>query len=192
MGSITIKNRFVTAPVGSFGLADVNDGWNRRRIDHYVEQAEGGTGLITTGVTFFDQVVGKQDPSTMPNPLYKPVSLVEASYETVERVYAYGSKILPRFNDDFGRMTVSTNMGDTPPITSSPILHRWLDEIYREISRKGIQAIVRQFDEATYYAKRAGFDGVQTHAVHEGCLMDRSAISAFNQRTDKYGGLLRD
>ena len=192
VGSITIKNRFAMAPMGPLGLADANGGWNQRGIDYYVERAKGGTGLIITGVTFFDQVVEKQDPSTVPNPLYKPVSFVKTSCEMTERVHAYGSKIFLQLSGGFGRVTLPTNVGDIPPIAPSPIPHRWLDKTCREISREEIQAIVRQFGEAAYHAKRAGFDGVQIHAVHEGYLMDQFAISMFNQRTDEYGGPLEN
>lgn len=192
VGSITIKNRFAMAPMGPLGLADANGGWNQRGIDYYVERAKGGIGLIITGVTFFDQVVEKQDPSTVPNPLYKPVSFVKTSCEMTERVHAYGSKIFLQLSGGFGRVTIPTNVGDIPPIAPSPIPHRWLDKTCREISREEIQAIVRQFGEAAYHAKRAGFDGVQVHAVHEGYLMDQFAISMFNQRTDEYGGPLEN
>ena len=192
VGSITIKNRFAMAPMGPLGLADANGGWNQRGIDYYVERAKGGTGLIITGVTFFDQVVEKQDPSTVPNPLYKPVSFVKTSCEMTERVHAYGSKIFLQLSGGFGRVTIPTNVGDIPPIAPSPIPHRWLDKTCREISREEIQAIVRQFGEAAYHAKRAGFDGVQVHAVHEGYLMDQFVISMFNQRTDEYGGPLEN
>ena len=192
VGSITIKNRFAMAPMGPLGLADANGGWNQRGIDYYVERAKGGTGLIITGVTFFDQVVEKQDPSTVPNPLYKPVSFVKTSCEMTERVHAYGSKIFLQLSGGFGRVTIPTNVGDIPPIAPSPIPHRWLDKTCREISREEIQAIVRQFGEAAYHAKRAGFDGVQIHAVHEGYLMDQFAISMFNQRTDEYEGPLEN
>ena len=192
VGSITIKNRFAMAPMGPLGLADANGGWNQRGIDYYVERAKGGTGLIITGVTFFDQVVEKQDPSTVPNPLYKPVSFVKTSCEMTERVHAYGSKIFLQLSGGFGRVTIPTNVGDIPPIAPSPIPHRWQDKTCREISREEIQAIVRQFGEAAYHAKRAGFDGVQIHAVHEGYLMDQFAISMFNQRTDEYGGPLEN
>ena len=192
VGSITIKNRFAMAPMGPLGLADANGGWNQRGIDYYVERAKGGTGLIITGVTFFDQVVEKQDPSTVPNPLYKPGSFVKTSCDMTERVHAYGSKIFLQLSGGFGRVTIPTNVGDIPPIAPSPIPHRWLDKTCREISREEIQAIVRQFGEAAYHAKRAGFDGVQIHAVHEGYLMDQFAISMFNQRTDEYGGPLEN
>lgn len=192
IGSITIKNRFAMAPMGPLGLADANGGWNHRGIDYYVERAKGGTGLIITGVTFFDQVVEKQDPSTVPNPLYKPVNFVKTSREMTERIHAYGSKIFLQLSGGFGRVTIPTNVGDIPPIAPSAIPHRWLDKTCRAITVDEIHAIVKQFGEAAFHAKRAGFDGVQIHAVHEGYLIDQFAISMFNQRTDEYGGSLEN
>lgn len=192
IGSITIKNRFAMAPMGPLGLADANGGWNQRGIDYYVERAKGGTGLIITGVTFFDQVVEKQDPSTVPNPLYKPVNFVKTSREMTERIHAYGSKIFLQLSGGFGRVTIPTNVGDILPIAPSAIPHRWLDKTCRAITVDEIHAIVKQFGEAAFHAKRAGFDGVQIHAVHEGYLIDQFAISMFNQRTDEYGGSLEN
>lgn len=192
IGSITIKNRFAIAPMGPLGLADANGGWNQRGIDYYVERAKGGTGLIITGVTFFDQVVEKQDPTTVPNPLYKPVNFVKTSREMTERIHAYGSKIFLQLSGGFGRVTIPTNVGDIPPIAPSAIPHRWLDKTCRAITVDEIHAIVKQFGEAAFHAKRAGFDGVQIHAVHEGYLIDQFAISMFNQRTDEYGGSLEN
>ncbi|WP_287968494.1 FAD-dependent oxidoreductase [Catenibacterium sp.] len=192
IGSITIKNRFAMAPMGPLGLADANGGWNQRGIDYYVERAKGGTGLIITGVTFFDQVVEKQDPTTVPNPLYKPVNFVKTSREMTERIHAYGSKIFLQLSGGFGRVTIPTNVGDIPPIAPSAISHRWLDKTCRAITVDEIHAIVKQFGEAAFHAKRAGFDGVQIHAVHEGYLIDQFAISMFNQRTDEYGGSLEN
>lgn len=192
IGSITIKNRFAMAPMGPLGLADANGGWNQRGIDYYVERAKGGTGLIITGVTFFDQVVEKQDPTTVPNPLYKPVNFVKTSREMTERIHAYGSKIFLQLSGGFGRVTIPTNVGDIPPIAPSAIPHRWLDKTCRAIIVDEIHAIVKQFGEAAFHAKRAGFDGVQIHAVHEGYLIDQFAISMFNQRTDEYGGSLEN
>ena len=54
VGGVTLKNRFAMAPMGPLGLADADGGWNQRGIDYYTERAKGGTGLIITGVTFFD------------------------------------------------------------------------------------------------------------------------------------------
>ena len=55
-----------------------------------------------------------------------------------------------------------------------------------------IQHIVKMFGEGAFHAQRAGFDGVQIHAVHEGYLLDQFAIAFFNHRTDAYGGPLEN
>ena len=51
-----------------------------------------------------------------------------------------------------------------------------------------IKKLVGNFVKSAAIAKKAGFDGVEIHAVHEGYLLDQFAISFFNQRTDEYGG----
>jgi NADH:flavin oxidoreductase / NADH oxidase family. len=55
-----------------------------------------------------------------------------------------------------------------------------------------IKSIIKSFGDGALNAKRAGFDGVQVHAVHEGYLLDQFAIAMFNQRTDEYGGSLEN
>ena len=39
-----------------------------------------------------------------------------------------------------------------------------------------IHSIVKSFGDGAYNAKRAGFDGVEIHAVHEGYLLDGSSM----------------
>ncbi|MBU2700974.1 2-enoate reductase [Sporomusaceae bacterium BoRhaA] len=92
----------------------------------------------------------------------------------------------------FGRVTIPTNLGEHPPVAPSPIPHRWLDRTCRELTKKEIREIVSQFGKGAHNAKRAGFDGVQIHAVHEGYLIDQFAIALFNNRTDEYGGSLEN
>lgn len=41
-------------------------------------------------------------------------------------------------------------------------------------------------------AQKAGIDGIEIHAVHEGYLLDQFAISSLNFRTDEYGGSLEN
>ena len=60
IGKLTLKNRFAMAPMGPLGLGDSEGGWNQRGIDYYTRRAQGGTGLIITGVTFSDCEVETQ------------------------------------------------------------------------------------------------------------------------------------
>lgn len=192
IGKLTLKNRFAMAPMGPLGLGDSEGGWNQRGIDYYTRRAQGGTGLIITGVTFSDCEVETQSMPNAPNSTYNPVHFVRTSREMTERVHAYGAKIFLQMSGGFGRVTIPTNLGEFPPVAPSPIPHRWLDKTCRELTRDEIHKIIESFGKGAFNAKRAGFDGVEIHAVHEGYLIDQFAIAFFNHRTDEYGGSLEN
>lgn len=192
IGKVHLKNRFAMAPMGPLGLGDAEGGWNQRGIDYYTERAKGGTGLIITGVTFSDCTVETQSMPNCPNSTYDPVHFIRTSREMTERVHAYDAKIFLMMSGGFGRVTIPTNLGEFPPVAPSPIPHRWLDKICRELTVDEIHTIVKSFGDGAFNAKRAGFDGVMIHAVHEGYLIDQFAISLFNHRTDEYGGCLEN
>lgn len=190
IGRVTVKNRFAMAPMGPLGLGDAQGGFNQRGIDYYTARARGGVGLIFTGVTFVDNTIEEHGMPNCPNSTYNPVQFVRTSREMTERVHAYNARIFLQMSGGFGRVTIPTNLGEFPPVAPSPIQHRWLDKTCRALTVDEIHELVRDFGEGAYNAKRAGFDGVAIHAVHEGYLIDQFAISLFNQRTDAYGGNL--
>ncbi|SDY37324.1 oxidoreductase [Lachnobacterium bovis] len=192
IGNLEIKNRYAMAPMGPLGLGDCEGGWNDRGIDYYTRRAKGGIGLIITGVTFSDTEVEKPSFPNTPNSTYNPVQFVRTSREMTERVHAYGAKIFLQMSGGFGRVTIPTNLGEFPPVSASAVPHRWLDKTCRPLTVEEIHGIVKSFGKGAYNAKRAGFDGIEIHAVHEGYLIDQFAISFFNQRTDEYGGSLEN
>lgn len=192
IGGCEIKNRFAMAPMGPLGLADAEGGFNQRGIDYYTERAKGGTGLIITGVSFVDNQVEEHGMPNCPCSTHNPVHFVRTAREMTERVHAYNAKIFFQMSGGFGRVTIPTNLGEFPPVAPSPIKHRWLEKTCRELTKEEIRYIVEQFGKGAFNAKRAGFDGVQIHAVHEGYLIDQFAIALFNQRTDEYGGSLEN
>lgn len=192
IGNVEVKNRYAMAPMGPLGLSDSEGGWNQRGIDYYTARAKGGIGLICTGVTFSDCEVEQQSMPNCPNSTYNPVHFVRTSREMTERVHAYGSKIFLMMSGGFGRVTIPTNLGEFPPVAPSAIPHRWLDKTCRPLTVDEIHSIIKSFGKGARNAQRAGFDGIEIHAVHEGYLIDQFAISMFNQREDEYGGSLEN
>lgn len=192
IGSCELKNRFAMAPMGPLGLGDAEGGFNQRGIDYYTERAKGGTGLIITGVTFVDNEVEEHAMPSCPCATYNPVHFVRAAREMTERIHAYGAKVFLQLSGGFDRVTIPTNLGEFPPVAPSAIPHRWLNKTCRPLTVEEIHSIVKKFGDGAYNAKRAGFDGVQIHAVHEGYLIDQFAIALFNNRTDEYGGSLEN
>lgn len=192
IGKLEIKNRYALAPMGPLGLADAEGGFNQRGIDYYTERAKGGTGLIITGVTFVDNEIEEHGMPNCPCSTHNPVQFIRTAREMTERIHAYNAKVFLQMSGGFGRVTIPTNLGEFPPVAPSPIQHKWLDKTCRELEVEEIHTIIKKFGEGAYNAKRAGFDGVQIHAVHEGYLIDQFAISLFNYRTDEYGGSLEN
>jgi N-ethylmaleimide reductase len=56
-----------------------------------------------------------------------------------------------------------------------------------EMTVKDIHSTIREYAEATEYARRAGFDGVELHAAN-GYLPNQFLSPNANHRTDEYGG----
>lgn len=192
IGKLEIKNRFVMAPMGPGGLCDADGTYNERGVEYYVERAKGGTGLIMTGVTMVENEIEKCNLPSMPCPTLNPLHFIKTGKIMTERIHAYGAKMFLQLSAGFGRVSIPSIVGTTA-VAPSPIPHRWLDNVTcRELTIEEIKTYVKKFAESAVIAKKAGFDGVEIHAVHEGYLLDQFAISFFNNRTDEYGGSLKN
>lgn len=192
IGKLELKNRFVMAPMGPGGLCNADGTFNERGVEYYVERAKGGTGLIMTGVTMVENEIEKCALPSMPCPTLNPYNFIKTGKMMTERIHAYGAKIFLQLSAGFGRVSIPSIVGRTA-VAPSPIPHRWLPDVTcRELTVEEIHTYIRKFAESAAIAKKAGFDGIEIHAVHEGYLLDQFAISFFNQRTDEYGGSLRN
>lgn len=192
IGKLEIKNRFVMAPMGPGGLCDADGTFNERGAEYYVERAKGGTGLIMTGVTMVENDIEKCNLPSMPCPTLNPLNFITTGKKMTERIHAYGAKIFLQLSAGFGRVSIPSIVGRTA-VAPSPIPHRWLNDVTcRELTIEEIKTYIKKFAESALIAKKAGFDGIEIHAVHEGYLLDQFAISFFNNRTDEYGGSLRN
>ncbi|WP_219993204.1 FAD-dependent oxidoreductase [Cryobacterium arcticum] len=192
IGTVEMKNRFVMEPMGPGGFCDEQGAYTERAADYYVERAKGGAGLIITGTTKVENEVEVCSLPSLPCATLNPNYFVSTAKPMTERIHAYGSKIFCQLAAGFGRVSIPSILGQTA-IAPSPIPHRWIDGVTcREMTVEEIHYIVKKFGEAAAVCKKAGFDGVEVHAVHEGYLLDQFAISFFNQRTDEYGGSLEN
>ncbi len=192
IGELELKNRFVLAPMGPGGLVDREGCFNDRAAEFYVHRAEGGTGLLIVGVTYVENEIEKNKMPSMACPTINPLNFIRTSRNMVERIHAHGSKIFLQLTAGLGRVSFPILM-ETEPVGPSEIPHRWVDGVTcRSLTKDEIHQIVKKFGEAASIAKKAGFDGVEIHALHEGYLLDQFFSSYFNKRTDEYGGSLEN
>ena len=183
IGTCEIPNRIALLPMGVFSprLMNPDGSYTKDGADYYIERAKGGTGLIITGLVPLPP--GGHLPSIMNN----TETYVENMKYLADGVHKYGSKVFIMISALSGR---SGAPGDPAP---SALANVWDPRgVQREMTVEEIHDYVKWFGIGAKAAKDAGIDGVEIHAVHEGYLLDQFTISAFNKRTDEYGGSLEN
>lgn len=191
IGSLKIKNRTSMAPMGPIGYADSFGGFNQRLQDYYVERAKNNVGLIITGICSVDTEIEGLPAMALPCPTTSPISFIHSTRCMNDRIHAYGSKIILQLTGGLGRSALPGFIRNN--IAPSEQGNRFdPNTIHREMTVDEIKNMIQKFIISAAIAQKAGFDGVEIHAVHEGYLLDQFAISIFNNRTDEFGGSLEN
>lgn len=189
IGSIEVRNRIAMMPMGVFTprLINVKSGaYTKDGADYYIERAKGGTGLIITGVV---PII----PLPMMNPVNYPEDYIAEMKYLANGIHRYNSKIFIQLTAMNGRAAQGSPAELELLPAPAPIQNVWDPTIYnRGITVAEIKAYIENFAKAALLAKKAGIDGVEVHALHEGYLLDQFAISSMNLRTDQYGGSLEN
>jgi 2,4-dienoyl-CoA reductase-like NADH-dependent reductase (Old Yellow Enzyme family) len=208
VGSMTVPNRIVMAPmgveiVGSDGRA------NEEVIRYYEERARGGAGLIITEVTAFAYPRGANSAHQL---ALSDDRFLPELQELTSRVHAYGSKIAVQLVHH-GKVSRLDIKNEAPVLV--PSVPQWggnldmvadlsMDELmlmagasgglkpdYRAATHEDLAELTAAFGDAVDRARRAGFDAVELHGAH-GYLVSSFLSRQWNQRTDEYGGSIEN
>ena len=184
IGPMTLKNRFVMAPMGTVFSRDVNEA-HERRLAYYEARAKGGVGMIIVEASAVDPksvmipgMIGNYDDEFLP--------LLKRYADNIKK---HGAKAVIQLAHGGG--AANSFITGYPPVAPSPIAPRPGGEIPKELTIPEIKEIVKRFGEAALRAKKAGFDGVELHGAHA-YLFVQFFTTAFNKRTDEYGGSLEN
>lgn len=189
IGGLTLKNRYSMAPMGTLGCVDGDGAYNKRGQDYYIARAKGGVGLIITGVQMVENELEQFPTPSLPCPSYNPTAYIRSAKEMNERIHSYGTKIFAQLTAGWGRSCIPGFTPADKSIAPSKAPNRFDPSIeHRELTTDEVQYFIQKFVESAVIAKKAGYDGVEVHAVHEGYLLDQFTMEFFNQRTDQYGG----
>lgn len=180
--SVTLKNRFVMAPMTTYSSNDdltVADD----EADYYAARAK-EVGMVITGTTFFQpngQGFSSQfsaaDDSFIPS-LKKMADVIKAG----------GAKaILQIFHA--GRMADSTLNQPVSASSISPLYGSNANVIPQTLTEIEIHKIIEGFGKATKRAIEAGFDGVEIHGANT-YLIQQFFSPHSNRREDDWGGSL--
>ncbi len=188
IGKLQVKNRIGMAPMCIFGMVTPDGCFSQRAADYYLERARGGAGLIITGYTETENQVEVSLPGVTTNVGTNPPRFVASAGEMVEDIHTYGCKIFLQLSAGLGRAGYSPWIS-SHPIAPSAIPNYWDPDLRcRALELEEITFLVERLGEGAFQAQKAGFDGVEIHAIHEGHLLDQFALALFNERSDRYGG----
>lgn len=185
IGTMTVKNRFAVSAMYLYE-AGARGEFTNTAIDYYVERAKGGFGLISTGSMMCDNEIDPFSLVTDFGPNGNPYPWICSAHAMTDRIHAYDCKILAQIALGSGRNAVGLKSCSEVPSFWDPSVNT---EAYTnaEIKRK-----IELFIQACVNSKKAGFDGIEVHAMHWGYLLDQFAMSITNHRTDEYGGSLEN
>ncbi|WP_150274473.1 FAD-dependent oxidoreductase [Paenibacillus tepidiphilus] len=182
IGTLTLKNRFVLAPMGS-GMAD-QEMITEPFIQYHVLRAKGGVGL---NIVEYTAVHPTTRNARIPS-LYDD-RFIAGMQQLTSAVHAAGGKIGVQLWHA-GRQTSSRITGRAI-IAPSAVPSVVYQEMPEEMSRESIQEIVNAFGDAALRAKQAGFDMVELHGA-SGYLLNQFMSAYSNAREDEYGGSLQN
>jgi 2,4-dienoyl-CoA reductase-like NADH-dependent reductase (Old Yellow Enzyme family) len=182
LNGMTLANRFVRSATWE-GLATAEGFATDGLTNLLVDLARGNVGLIITGHAYVSPE-GQAAPGQLG--IYTD-GHVSSLKEMVEKIHEAGGKIAIQISHG-GRFALKlpnvVRLGPSTLESKGKIQCREMtvDEIHR---------ITGQFAQAAQRARAAGFDAVQIHAAH-GYLLSEFLSPFFNNRTDAYGGPVRN
>lgn len=205
IGNVEIKNRIVLCPMGGtslFGWMELTGNhFDKEAARFFLERAKNNVGLIIPGIApLRDTLFGKW--------LHQNPKMFDELKEFMDEIHKTGAKLFVQLTAGMGRSWAITD--HVAPLHKNPVLRaiakpiidtsyqlaspsplpsRWADGIEcPEMTVEQIEEIIEAFAKTAALCKKAGVDGVEVHAVHEGYLLDQFTLKYTNKRTDDYGG----
>ncbi len=186
VGSVTLKNRIVFAPMATH-LADDFGHPTEAGIEWYAARARGGAGLIIPEAIYVSKQ-GRRGPMRLSlhddSRIGDNQRIVDAVHKENAHIFAqlhHGGKTAPP--EGIGEYPVGPSViqyllrGDIP----------WVGVVTRVLQKSDIERLIEEFVLAAQRAYRARYDGVCVHAAH-GYLLSSFLSPVTNQRDDEYGG----
>lgn len=148
----------------------------------YERLAEGGAGLIITGLTYvnqFGQICPLQSGAHTD-------AMIPEWHKITDIVHERGAKIAMQIVHG-GRQTQPKALGGRQPLAPSAMPNFLYFTRPRRMTEDEIWQTIRDFGNAAAKVKAAGFDAVQIHAAH-GYLISSFLSPLTNWRRDDWGG----
>lgn len=186
IGNVELRNKTVMA---AMGMSQAENGFvNKAVLNHYSERAKGGVGAIIVEVTCVDSPLGLNTKGML---VIDDDKYIPGMTQLADVIHEGGAKAFLQISHT-GRGARRKIIGDQPVGPSAVAMpYSYMmglaNETPRELTIEEIKAIEEKYAQAALRAKKAGFDGVEIHAV--GYYLGQQFLSkTANIRNDEYGG----
>ena len=179
---VTLKNKVVMAPMTTMS-SFYNGMVSKDELAYYAKRA-GGPGMVITAVANVTPN-GKGFEGELSATSDEMIPSLRSLAETIQ---SKGAKaVLQIFHA--GRKTFARIIGGEQPVSAGTVkaLYPEDSETPRALTSDEIEAIIKDFGQATKRAIIAGFDGVELHGANT-YLLQQFFSENSNQRTDTWGG----
>lgn len=179
---VTLKNKVVMAPMTTMS-SFYNGMVSKDELAYYAKRA-GGPGMVITAVANVTPN-GKGFEGELSATSDEMIPSLRSLAETIQ---SKGAKaVLQIFHA--GRKTFARIIGGEQPVSAGTVkaLYPEDSETPRALTSDEVEAIIKDFGQATKRAIIAGFDGVELHGANT-YLLQQFFSENSNQRTDKWGG----
>ena len=166
------------------GMADAEGRPTDKLCHMYEALAEGGTGIIITGMI----AASRLEPHQHHQILLDDDSCIAPLMAVTQAVHDKGGKIIAQIV--LMGSAIMVPEGENRIIVSPSGIPDKIGRAQQESQALTIEQIQRLIDDAgqaALRARKAGFDGVQFHGAH-GYLASKFLTPYYNQRSDEYGG----
>ena len=186
VGPVTLRNRVVMA---AMGMSQSDDGFvSRAVLNHYAARAKGGVGAVIVEVTCVDTPLGLNTNGML---VIDDDKYIPGMARLAGVIHEGGAKAFLQISHT-GRgarraITGAQPVGPSAVAMPYSFMMGLENETPRELTVDEIGAIEEKYAQAALRAKKAGFDGVEIHAVGY-YLGEQFLSSRANVRTDDYGG----
>lgn len=186
IGKVELRNKTVMA---AMGMSQAENGFvNKAVLNHYAERAKGGVGAIIVEVTCVDSPLGLNTNGML---VIDDDKYIPGMTELASVIHEGGSKAFLQISHTGrgARRKIIGNQPVGPSAVAMPYSYMMglANETPRALTIEEIKAIEEKYAQAALRAKKAGFDGVEIHAV--GYYLGQQFLSkTANIRTDEYGG----
>lgn len=184
IGSLTLKNRIIRSST-SMEMADENGNPTVELLKAYEAVAQGGASLSITGLTY----INKQDQPFHAALGFYDDEQIPAFRKLANIMQKNGAKACLQIG--YAGSMSGYKVQEREIWGPSAVVHPFTKVTPKAMTKKDIRQAVKEMADAAVRAKKAGFDAVELHFVHN-FMLNQFLVPHFNKRDDEYGGAIEN